>query len=202
MTDQEVLPDDDFRRCIDFHGHICPGLATGYRAAKAGFSWLKENRADDEEVVAIVETDSCSADAIQVITGCTFGKGNFLYKDYGKQVFTLLSRKSGHGVRVALKSGAITYSDRHRTLIERMGGDELSEEERKRLWELQRQKAREVLGIGLEDLFTMKSVSMPMPPKARIEPSRPCSRCGEPTMVSRLRECNGEYICKDCLSMP
>ena len=24
------------------------------------------------------------ADAVQVLTGCTFGKGNFIYKDFGK----------------------------------------------------------------------------------------------------------------------
>jgi len=44
---------------------------------------LGENRAEDEEIVAVVETDACGADAIQVRTGCTFGKGNF----YGGEEF-------------------------------------------------------------------------------------------------------------------
>ena len=77
MNRKEPLKDQDFQRCADFHGHVCPGLAIGYRAAKAGMEWLSANRAEDEEVVAIVETDACGADAIQVLTGCTFGKGNF-----------------------------------------------------------------------------------------------------------------------------
>ncbi len=38
---------------------------------------LQVERDGDEELFAIVETDACGADAIQVITGCTFGKGNF-----------------------------------------------------------------------------------------------------------------------------
>ena len=45
--------DDDFERCIVFHGHVCPGLAIGYRAAKAGMEWLGEQRAEDEEIVCV-----------------------------------------------------------------------------------------------------------------------------------------------------
>jgi len=70
------MQSDDFKRCVEFHGHICPGLSIGYRAALAGMDRLNEERAPDEEIVAIVETDACSADAVQVLTGCTFGKGS------------------------------------------------------------------------------------------------------------------------------
>ena len=67
---------------IRFHGHSCPGLALGIRAAEVA---LKESeRAPDEEVVAVVETDMCGVDAIQYLTGCTFGKGNLIHLDYGK----------------------------------------------------------------------------------------------------------------------
>ena len=97
MKAEEVMSQEDFKKCVDFHGHICPGVAIGYRAAKGALNWLKENRSEDEELVAIVETDACSADAVQVLTGCTFGKGNFIYKDHGKQVLSLISRKSGSG---------------------------------------------------------------------------------------------------------
>jgi formylmethanofuran dehydrogenase subunit E len=102
--DRENFLDPDFQRCADFHGHICPGLSIGFRAA---MDWLRENRAEDEELVAIVETDACGADAIQVLTGCTFGKGNFHYRDYGKQAFSLFGRTSGRGVRVCLRPGAL-----------------------------------------------------------------------------------------------
>ena len=69
-------------------------------------AWLAEQRSEDEEIVAIVENDACSADAVQVITGCTFGKGNFIHKDYGKMALTLLSRNTGRGVRILLHSPA------------------------------------------------------------------------------------------------
>jgi formylmethanofuran dehydrogenase subunit E len=93
--------DDDLREAIQFHGHLCPGLALGYRVAKAALRELGAERPGDEELVAVVENDSCAVDAIQFITGCTFGKGNFLFRDYGKHVYTFHNRRSGKGVRIS-----------------------------------------------------------------------------------------------------
>ena len=99
MKAEDIIASEDFKKCVDFHGHLCPGLSMGFRASQAGLEWLKTQRAADEEMVAIVETDACCADAVQVMTGCTFGKGNFIYQDHGKIAFTFLSRDSGKGVR-------------------------------------------------------------------------------------------------------
>ena len=65
---------------IQFHAHECPGLAMGYRMATASMSELDSIRAEDEEIVAIVENDACGVDALQCVTGCTFGKGNLTKK--------------------------------------------------------------------------------------------------------------------------
>jgi len=62
--------------------------------------FLAQYRAEDEELVAITENNACGVDALQYISGCTFGKGNLIFKDYGKQAYTLYSRKTGQGVRV------------------------------------------------------------------------------------------------------
>jgi formylmethanofuran dehydrogenase subunit E len=40
----------------EFHGHMCPGLAIGIRAAEVALDEIGPHSAD-EEVVAIVETD-------------------------------------------------------------------------------------------------------------------------------------------------
>lgn len=50
----------------------------------------------DEEMVAIVENDSCAVDAIQVLTGCTLGKGNLIFRDYGKQHLYKTRREKKH----------------------------------------------------------------------------------------------------------
>ena len=94
---------EDFQDCVRFHGHLCPGLAIGYAAVKAGIGVLEVSRSEDEEIVAIVENDSCAVDAVQVLLGCTFGKGNLVFRDWGKQVFTFFERRTGRAVRVSLK---------------------------------------------------------------------------------------------------
>src|SRR4030066_2552070 len=90
-----------FDDIVDFHGHSCPGLAFGYRVALFALKSLGE-RATDEELVAIVENNSCAVDAVQVLTGCTFGKGNLIFRDYGKQAYTFIKRPSGEGLRISI----------------------------------------------------------------------------------------------------
>ena len=196
--DQDALKTGDYQRCVDFHGHDCPGLAIGYRAAKAALNFLQEGHAADEELVAIVETDACGADAVQVLTGCTFGKGNFLYRDYGKNVYTLLDRRSGRGVRVVLKQGSMEWGERQRDLIEKMRQDTATPEERREFWENHRRKSLEILAKPLDGLFRVTAVRPALPPKARMEPARICASCGEPTMGSKLVEYQGREICRDC----
>ena len=48
---------------VGFHGHSCPGLALGYRVSLCCLREFKE-RAEDEELVAIVENNSCAVDAL------------------------------------------------------------------------------------------------------------------------------------------
>ncbi len=199
MTVDDILTSEDWRRCIEFHGHTCPGIAIGFRAAKTGLNLLKEKQAEDEELVTIVETDACDADAIQVLTGCTFGKGNFIYKDYGKHAFTFLSRNSGRGVRVVLKPGVLEIDEQHRVLIQKIRQGVASEEDRKEFEEIHFQRTKEVLGKPLNRLFNIKDVQIPIPEKAKILPSEMCERCGEPVMSSRLTNVNGKRICRSCL---
>ena len=93
----------EFKQIVRFHGHTCPGLTIGYRMSKAAMNFLSDSRAKDEEIVAIVENDACGVDAVQYLTGCTFGKGNLIFKDYGKQVYTFYSRNKGKGVRMVYR---------------------------------------------------------------------------------------------------
>ena len=62
----------------------------------AGFS-------DDEQLVCISENDACGVDAIQVVLGCSAGKGNLLFRPRGKQAFGFYRRSDGKGVRLVLR---------------------------------------------------------------------------------------------------
>ncbi|MBW1735238.1 MAG: formylmethanofuran dehydrogenase [Deltaproteobacteria bacterium] len=198
MNADEILKSEDFRRCVEFHGHICPGLAIGYRAAKEGLERLHETRARDEELVAIVENDACGVDAVQVLTGCTFGKGNFIYKDHGKQVFTFLGRRSKKGVRLAKRADVSRPNRERDELYKKIRDDTASPKEQKRFQELHLQRTREILDRPADELFSVRFVDLALPPKAVIEPPIPCDGCGEPTMASRLTEENGRKVCGDC----
>jgi formylmethanofuran dehydrogenase subunit E len=198
MTEKGPFFTEDFRRCSEFHGHICPGLAIGYKATKAALSLLEEQRAADEEMVATVETDACGTDAVQVLSGCTMGKGNLIHKDHGKHVYTIVSRNSGEGVRLALKEGVLEVSHRHRELIHKIQTGDAADQDRTEFWELHHAKTRELLAKDPEELFNIRAVALAPPPKAIIEPSRPCDQCGEPTMQSKLMKRDGRSLCREC----
>lgn len=199
MNGNEIMESEEFKQCVDFHGHICPGLAIGFRAVKACMGELEATRAEDEELVAVVETDACSADAVQVLTGCTFGKGNFIYKDYGKMALTLFSRSNGKGVRVCQLPPSGSSNDEHRALMDKVREGSATEEERDRFRDLHRKRCLEILEKPEEELFSITPTQTVMPEKARVEPSGLCDRCGEPAMGSKLAAVEGQKICRGCL---
>lgn len=199
MDAQQIMETQEFKRCEEFHGHVCPGVAIGFRAAQAAIKRLEENRAQDEEVVSVVENDACYADAVQVLTGCTFGKGNFIYRDNGKMAMTLFSRKTAKGVRVALKAGAFSPDETHMALMQKVMSGKADPDETDRFHALHFKKCCDILEMPEDNLLIIKNVTVELPAKAKIEPSEPCSQCNEPTMGTKLEERNGRKICRDCL---
>jgi formylmethanofuran dehydrogenase subunit E len=177
MTEYEKYP--HLEELIAFHGHMCPGLAIGYRATMAGLERLGIERAADEELIAIVENDSCSVDAVQFLAGTTFGKGNLFFRDWGKQVFTLARRDSNEAVRVALKWDALDTAP--------------SEAEDSR-----QQKIDFILTAPLDDLFEIRESTITTPPRAEIRRSVRCDSCHEPVMDTRTAEKDGKNICQGC----
>ncbi|MEA3558025.1 MAG: FmdE family protein [Candidatus Thermoplasmatota archaeon] len=189
----EVL--ESMSRASMFHGHICPGLAIG---VSASLSFLKgKERSGDEEIVAIVENDSCGVDGIQALLGCTFGKGNLIFKDHGKSVYTFFDRNTGRGWRYSLKEfpepddGAID-------LFNKVRSEEASPEEKDRFGRLWVDRAARVLEAG-ENLFDTREVDGGLPEKARIFDSFICPGCGEKTGAHRSVEIDGERYCIPCL---
>ncbi|MDT8902146.1 FmdE family protein [Anaeroselena agilis] len=188
----------DLQEAIEFHGHFCPGLAIGYRAAKAALEKLAAARAGDEELVAIVETDACGVDAVQSLLGCTMGKGNLIYKDYGKQVYTVASRKQGKAVRVALKPDAFPQPPGADALRAAVFGGTASAEQRKEFQQLQQARIGRLLAANTDELFKVEWVDMPLPQPARIFGSVVCGFCGEAVMEPRARLQDGKIACLSC----
>ena len=198
MKDKSTSSGRDFGKCIEFHGHACPGLAIGFQAAQALMGRLEVGKAPDEELVAIVETDACGADAIQAMTGCTFGKGNFLFKNYGKHAFSLMDRRKKKGIRVCLRSDAIKMDPESLSLSEKVQKEEASPKEIERFRQLQQGRVQKILDMDPESLFKIEEITPEIPQKARIMKSGICDLCGEPAAIEFLREIGGKRICIPC----
>ena len=198
MAAETTLTSEEFRKCLDFHGHLCPGVSIGFQAAKLMMERLGVGRAPDEELVATVENDACGADAVQVMTGCTFGKGNFAFKDYGKHAFSLTDRKRAKTVRVCLRPGVLSTNSEHLSLFEKVRTQQATPEEREMFEQHRNEQIRSILQGKPESLFTVEEIFGEIPPKARIMESGTCDICGEPAMVERLRDINGKMACIPC----
>jgi formylmethanofuran dehydrogenase subunit E len=167
----------NYEEIIQFHGHECPGLAMGYRMATAAMNKLDSIRAEDEEIVAIVENDACGVDALQCVTGCTFGKGNLIFRDYGKHVFKIYCRSSKSGVRVYFHGEGIP----------------------EKLREDRRALTQWILSASGDSLLSIEPISIAEPEPAKIRKSIPCSVCGENVMESRINQLGGKPTCIPCV---
>ena len=186
---------DDLKAAIQFHGHLCPGLALGYRVAKAALRELSAERPKDEELVAIVENDSCAADAVQFISGCTFGKGNFFFRDYGKHVYTFYYRMTGKGVRISEDYRGFENDPRFSELKKRQeAGEDVSVERKAYLIA----KATAILRADESEIMAITPLMSLPPEEAKIRGSARCALCGEKFMESRGRVKNGKIVCIPC----
>jgi formylmethanofuran dehydrogenase subunit E len=197
MMTPDRISEQQIQETTHFHGHWCPGLAIGIRAAE----WaLKEmGKSPDEEIVAVVETDMCGVDAIQYLTGCTFGKGNLIHKDYGKNAFTFYRRRDGKAVRLVLRPSV--YGETGplmRKLHRKMQAEGLSQEEEKTWKDTRAAVSKRIMESDMAEVFDFKSPESRVPKKARILASLTCESCGEPVMETRTRRFNDQVLCIPC----
>ncbi len=185
-------------RTIAFHGHWCPGLAVGIRAAE--WALIEIGKASDEQIVAVVETDMCAVDAIQFLTGCTFGKGNLIHQDYGKNAFAFYRRRDGKAVRLVARADTFQESrEAMRRLNQKRQSQGLTADEQN-AWDAAREKlSSQIMTADFSELFAIKEPALPVPEKARILASRICESCGEAVMETRIRKYGQKRLCIPCI---
>ncbi len=187
----------EFDEVVRFHGHACPGLALGYRVAEYVINNFSL-RPEDEELVAVVENNSCAVDAVQVVTGCTFGKGNLIFRDYGKQAYTFIKRPSGEALRIAIKWQSPPETDEEKEAWKRYSEGDRSEEVLKIVHSRKARKLKAIMDATDEELFDIRKVTVDLPPQARVYPSLICEFCGEKVMEPRARIRDGRVACITC----
>ena len=193
-----ATPAMTFDDCIRFHGHSCPGLVIGYHAATAAMKALGVTRPEDEDLVAICETDACGVDAIQVIAGTTAGKGNLIIHDYGKHAFTFYNRKDGKAVRVTIRRDDKPGSQEMMELRKNVFGGTATEKETEQFHAMMHKATADLLSAPAEKVLTVEEIGMEAPKKARIFASVTCECCGEPVADGKMREVNGKRVCIPC----
>jgi formylmethanofuran dehydrogenase subunit E len=190
---------EQIEKTIAFHGHSCPGLFIGMRASELVRQQLGE--VDPAQLMAVVETDMCGVDAIQFLTGCTFGKGNLIHRDVGKVAFTFFDRNTGRGFRAILnpeqQAGVGTEL---RALMKKVTRGEATDAEKERSAALRAQLQDRYLQAELEEMFLTGEPLVALPRGARVLDSLPCDACGEMTMESRTRRFDGQTLCIPCFA--
>jgi formylmethanofuran dehydrogenase subunit E len=169
-----MLDEHEVKEATNFHGHICFGLCVGIAACRLAMERLGISRAKGEEIIAIVENNSCAVDAVQFIAGATIGRGNLFIKDYGKHAYTFARRSDGGAVRISLRYDAF-------------GG--ISNREK---------RIEKVLKSKGEEVFNVRDVKIDVPPEAEVVRSVQCNSCMEPVMKTMTKTEKGKVYCIPC----
>ncbi len=183
---------------VEFHGHSCPGLALGYRVSLRALREFKR-RSQDEELVAIVENNSCAVDAVQVMTGCTFGKGNLIFRDFGKQAYTFLIRPSGKSIRISIDWSRPPETEEEKALWDRYAGGDRSRKVLQYVHNRKAAKVRHILDTDEKELMKVTKGREKLPPEAEIYRSIVCESCGEKVAEPKVRIKGGRLLCIPCM---
>ena len=206
---EKGIADGDLQKLLRFcgllHGHYCPGSAMGVKAAARAVNELGVKSTGMEEVIAIVETNSCFADGVQMVTGCSLGNNALIYRDYGKTSVTL-ARRTGEAIRIAAKPDGLSLEEREpeamalfRKVVKERQGTKKDDRKLRHMWI---QISFKMLDIPDEELFSISRLKIEIPTYARIFASVKCSVCAENTMEPRARLIGGQYFCLSCSGQP
>ncbi|MBI4574442.1 MAG: tRNA CCA-pyrophosphorylase [candidate division NC10 bacterium] len=184
-----------------FHGHKCPAMPMGLRVGAAAMNRLGVERSPDGQLVALVELGedhcaTCFGDGIQMITGCTFGKGNIKKLNYGKWGVTLVDRASGRAVRVVPKTEAMLANKQTEFFQKyREKGIPASQVPVTVVEPL----IEKVMKAPEQILLTVsKPFEYPLPKKVESFAGFVCDHCGEMTVEGYGRPLGDRKVCLPC----
>lgn len=187
-----------FDTVIQFHQHSCPGAAFGVRVAEAALSHFGLDQASSE-LVLLSETDACAVDALQVLTGCTYGKRNLIHQDNGRYAFTFWRGGSEKGVRVRAKAGSIVYRPEELwEIVDRIQDGTATPEDEAAFAAAQEDRIVRLLAVAQDEILIVEPVDAQAPRPKQLAPAESCEKCGEPTSVETLHDHRGKMLCPAC----
>jgi formylmethanofuran dehydrogenase subunit E len=197
----------DLRGLLDkageLHGHFCNYLTYGVIAGYIAVCELEVRSTGMEEVIAIVETNNCFSDGVQMITGCSFGNNALIYRDFGKTAVTV-AKRDGTAIRLALDpdfedSREKEYPEAHELWDKIVAKREkATPEEYGTMMRLFAEMSINELSKPAEEMFRIKRMKITVPKYSPIFASVRCSICGEKVMEAMARVKDGKPVCMDC----
>jgi formylmethanofuran dehydrogenase subunit E len=183
------------------HGHKCPAMPLGLRVGAAAMNALAVPRAQDKDLVAILELGDdhcahCFGDGVQMVTGCTFGKGNIRKVAQGKFGLTLVERATGRAVRV-VPIGEVQLGMKQSTFFQqyRMKGIPASRVPEEVVDPL----IEQVLSMPADKLLKVgEEFHLPVEVRPESFATALCEACGEMVVESYLRLQGDRRLCMAC----
>ncbi len=192
-----AITNNDLEWCLnktaEIHGHYCPGSALGVMAAVYGLRRLGNGMmlSDGlENLMAIVETNACFADGVQVVSGCTLGNNALVYRDLGRLAATFALREKEEGIRVRVRSDFQSrinnmvpefYPLMEKVIKNRQG----TPDDEAAFKQMGCKAAFAVLSVSHEEILVIESVRPSLPSYAPITDSVVCPECGETIMAAK-----------------
>ncbi len=186
---------------FELAGHRCPATPLGVRAGAAAMNHLGVARSEDRSLYALLELGDehwagCFADAIQTVTGCTAGKGNFRRLGYGKLALTLVDTTTGRAVRVAvraevlleLKRSAFFQQYRRQGVPASQVPSEVAEPVIERVL-----SAPDEILLSVSEVFASDLAQAPEDCRSFV-----CDRCGEVVAEAHGRVAGTRQVCIPC----
>ncbi|MCX7681095.1 MAG: FmdE family protein [Anaerolineae bacterium] len=197
----DMLVDMKLKRVADFHGHLCPDLVIGYRAAQAALPRLTLERMYWQNLRVIVENTTSAVDAVQILTGCTLGNRKLWLRDWGKHVYTFVYGQD-EGLRLSLQERAMPENTHLLMLEEKIQKEQASMRETAQYQVLLDEYIAALLTTPDEVLFAFQRVAVTWPIEPCTSARALCACCGEPVLKTHLVQQEGKYVCRACSEKP
>ncbi|PUU89946.1 tRNA (N6-threonylcarbamoyladenosine(37)-N6)-methyltransferase TrmO [Halanaerobium sp.] len=187
----------------ELHGHYCPYLALGVLAAADALKRLGADNDGMEDLLAVVETNSCFSDGIQYTAGTTFGNNSLIYRDFGKTAVTFVKRgDSTDNLRYYLKDSNFIEreypkaAELFKKVIADRNGSQAEEKKMKEVWQ---EIAFEIIEADIDKFFKIEeNLKIELPDYAPIFADAECSKCGEKLMAAKAVQKDDKVLCREC----
>lgn len=192
-----MLVDIKLKQAADFHGHLCPDLAIGYRASQFALDNLTQEITRHGNLRAIVENTTSAVDAVQQLTGCTLGNRRLRLYDEGRHVYTFVYGE-GLGLQLTLKAGVLPPDADFLALEKAIQTGRATLAQTARYQTLLDQRIARVLQLAPEALFDAGRIAVEWPEIPLTSELALCHSCGVLVATSHLAASGAGALCRPC----